>query len=107
MYGRRCAVLFGERFAVDFLSFVFTPIAQPVSVHHFGVAHQPSLRSLRTMMSYANSLSFREAGSLISFAVTELQDYDPLLASPHGHHRFSAASDRGDRTLGNRFGRAT
>src|ERR1700674_770544 len=59
------------------------------------------------MMSYSNSLRFREAGSLISFTVTELQDYSPLLASPHGHHRCSAAFGRGDRTLGNRFGRAT
>jgi len=33
-------------------------------------------------MSYSNSLRFREAGSLISFTVTELQDYGPLLASP-------------------------
>ena len=58
-------------------------------------------------MSNSNSPLFREAGSLISLAVTALQDYEPLLASPHGHHRFSAASDRGDRTLGNRSGHAT
>src|SRR6266849_2011624 len=59
------------------------------------------------MMSYSNSLPFREAGSLISFTVTGLQDYDPLLASPHRHHRFSAASGHDDRTLGNQSGRAT
>jgi len=57
-------------------------------------------------MSYANSLSFREAGSLITPAVTFLLDYEPLLASPHRQHRFSAASGRGDRTLDNRFARA-
>jgi hypothetical protein len=34
-------------------------------------------------MSNSNSLPFREAGSLISFTVLELQDYDPPLASPH------------------------
>src|ERR1700752_5130585 len=79
----------------------------PCAIHRYGVAHQPSLRSLRTMMSYANSLAFREAGSLISFAVTAAQDYDPPLASPHRHHRFSAASGRGDRTLGNQSDRAT
>jgi hypothetical protein len=103
-YERRCAALFDESSAADPLSSVFTRLAQPVSVHQSGVAHQPSLRSRSTMMSYSNSLSFREAGSLISVAVTALQDYAPLLASPHGHHCFSAASGRGDRTLGNRFG---
>ena len=42
-------------------------VARPVSVHQFGVAHQTSLRSPWTMMSYSNSLRFREAGSLFSF----------------------------------------
>jgi hypothetical protein len=36
------------------------------------------------MMSYSNSLRFREAGSLISFTVIRVQDYDPLLASRTG-----------------------
>ena len=107
MYGRRCAILFDELFAADSLSSVFTLLVRPVSVHQSGVAHQSSLRSPSTMRSNSNSLVFREAGSLISFAVTALQDYDPLLASPHRHHRFSAAFGRGDRTLGNRSGRAT
>src|SRR6266852_5123546 len=48
------------------------------------------------MMSYSNSLPFREAGGLISFTVIGWQDYDPPLASPHRHHRFSAAFGRGD-----------
>jgi hypothetical protein len=30
-------------------------LARPVFVHQLGVAHQPSLRSLSTMMSYSNS----------------------------------------------------
>src|ERR1700675_1230746 len=105
MHSRRCALLFDT---VPVVSSVFTlTAAQPVLVHRFGVAHQTSLQSLRTMMSYSNSLPFREAGSLISFAVTASQDYDPLLASPHGHHRSSAAFGRGGRILRNRSGRAT
>src|SRR6516225_10180356 len=43
---------------------------RPVSLHHFGAAHQPSLRSSWTMMTYANSLPRREAGSLINRSVT-------------------------------------
>jgi hypothetical protein len=43
---------------------------EPVSLHHCGAAHQPSLRSLQTMMAYANSLLRREAGSLINRSVT-------------------------------------
>src|SRR5215475_11817759 len=39
--------------------------------HRCGVAHQASLRSLQTMMTYANSLpKKREAGSLINRTVT-------------------------------------
>src|SRR5215470_5934583 len=34
----------------------------PVSLHHFSVAHQPSLRSLWTMMKYSISLQFRIQG---------------------------------------------
>jgi len=34
----------------------------PVSLHHFSVAHQPSLRSLWTMMKYSISLRFRIQG---------------------------------------------
>jgi hypothetical protein len=38
-------------------------------VHHFGVAHQSSLRSRTTMMSFSIS-PLREAGSLINQPVT-------------------------------------
>src|SRR5216684_4550713 len=38
--------------------------AQPVYVHQLGVAHQTSLRSPSTTMSYSNSLFSREGGSL-------------------------------------------
>src|SRR5215831_12860675 len=41
-----------------------------VSLHRFGAVHQPSLRSQRTMMTYANSLPRREAGSLTNRTVT-------------------------------------
>ena len=34
-----------------------------MSLHHFSVAHQPSLRSWRTMMAYANSLPRKGGGS--------------------------------------------
>jgi hypothetical protein len=51
--------------------------------HHDGVAHQTSLRSRWTMMTRANSLHMREAGSLISLPVTH--DHDP-----HKHPRTGA-----------------
>jgi hypothetical protein len=35
---------------------VLTLTLAPMSLHRFGVAHQVSLRLLRTMMTYANSL---------------------------------------------------
>jgi len=38
--------------------------AQPVYVHQLGVAHQTSLRSPSTMMSYSSSLFSREAGTI-------------------------------------------
>jgi hypothetical protein len=34
---------------------VFTVALGPMSLHRFGATHQASLRSLRTMMTYANS----------------------------------------------------
>src|SRR5947208_14924926 len=37
-------------------SCVFTLFAQPVSVHRLGVAHQPSLQPLWTLMSFSTSL---------------------------------------------------
>src|SRR5215472_17214468 len=53
---------------------VFEPCSpyalSPVSVHRSGVAHQPSLRSARTMMKCSISLTFREAGSLINRSMT-------------------------------------
>ena len=45
---------------------VSTLSAQSVSRHHDDVAHHTSLRSRRTMMTSANSLHQREAGSLIT-----------------------------------------
>jgi hypothetical protein len=55
----------------------------PVVFHHDGVAHQTSLRSPHTMMTLTNSLQVREAGSLITFPVTDSQDQLPTQASPH------------------------
>src|SRR5215470_14353899 len=54
------------------LELVFVCVTLPCSalcVHQLGVAHQSSLRSLTTMMSFSISLS-REAGSLINQPVT-------------------------------------
>ena len=65
------------------ISSMSTLCAQSVSLHHDGVAHQTSLRSRRTMMTRANSLRAREAGSLISLPVTH--DHDP-----HKHPRTGA-----------------
>jgi hypothetical protein len=56
---------------VSSLNRVHPTRAQTASLHRFGAAHQPSLRSQRTMMTYANSPSReREAGSLINRTVT-------------------------------------
>jgi hypothetical protein len=68
------------------------PIISSVTVDHDVSMRTPSSSGRR--------------GSLITPAVTILLDYEPPLAFPHGHHRFSAASGRGDRTLDNRFDRA-
>jgi hypothetical protein len=73
-------------------------------VHQFGVAHQSSLRSRTTMMSFSIS-PFREAGSLINQPVT--LHHNALLASPHRHHHFSAASVHDDRTRCTRYDLAT
>jgi len=88
-------------------SYVFTLFAQPVSVHQLGVAHQPSLQPLWTMMSYSNSLLWGEAGSLINLPVTRVKDHSPLQVSPHEPHRSSVASGHDDRTLRNQSDRAT
>src|SRR3989442_7822449 len=57
-------------------------------------------------LSYSNSLQFREAGSLITRPAT-VSHHAPCLASPHRHHRFSAASVHDDRTLYSQSGPAT
>src|SRR5690349_16141310 len=46
------------------------PVLGSMSLHRCGVAHQPSLRSRRTMMTYANALLTREVGSLSNRTVT-------------------------------------
>src|SRR5262249_57159732 len=71
------------------LELVFICVTLPCSalcVHQFGVAHQSSLRSSTTMMSFSIS-PFREAGSLINQPVTS--HHNAVLASPHRHHHFS------------------
>jgi hypothetical protein len=55
-----------------FLKFLFIcvrPKCSALGAHPLGVAHQSSLRSPLTMMSFSISL-FREAGSLITQPVT-------------------------------------
>src|SRR5215831_20711455 len=44
--------------------------SDPCRLHHFGAAHQPSLRSWWTMMTYANSLLKKGGGSLTNRPVT-------------------------------------
>src|SRR5216684_5421532 len=67
-----------------------------VSLHHDGVAHQTSLRSRRTMMTRANSLHAREAGSLISLPVTH--DHDPRKHPRTGATVMTAVVGYGGRT---------
>src|ERR1700729_3746162 len=66
-----------------------------------------SARSLLTMMSSSNSPHLGEAGRLFRVSITAAQDHVLEQAFPHGHHRASVATDRGDRTLDNRSGHAT
>src|ERR1700693_4984480 len=77
------------------------PTCSAHSLHRLGVAHQTSLRSLLTMMSSSNSPQLREAGRLFRDSITAEQDHVLDQALPHGHHRASVATVRGDRTLGN------
>src|ERR1700722_6462206 len=79
----------------SFCSSAFTLKCSAFDAHPRGVAHQSSLRSRSTTMSFSIS-PFREAGSLITQPVT----FSPnaVLASPHGHHHLSAASVHDDRT---------
>jgi hypothetical protein len=73
--------------------------AQSVSLHHDGVAHQTSLRSPRTMMTRANSLHLREAGSLISLPVTH--DHDTRKHPRTGATVMTVAVGYGGRTRRN------
>jgi hypothetical protein len=78
---------------------MFTLRAQSVSPHHDGVAHHTSLRSRRTMMTRANSLHVREAGSLISLPVTH--DHDPRKHPRTGATVMTAVVGYGGRTRRN------
>jgi hypothetical protein len=74
-----------------------------VSLHRFGAAHQPSLRSLRTMMTNANSLPAK-GGGWPNQPDGDDSHHSRLQASPHRQHCF--ASVRDDRILRNRSDRA-
>jgi hypothetical protein len=66
------------------------PSALGVSVsrhHNDGMTRQTFLRSHGTMMTRANSLHRREAGSLISLPVTHAEDHDPHKHSRTGNRR--------------------
>ena len=60
--------------------------ARCVSLHHDGVCTKHLFGHLRTMMTRANSLRSREAGSPINVSVTEDQ-------RQHGHPRTHYAYD--------------
>jgi len=89
-----------------FFPFHVHPTGSAHSFHRPGVAHQTSLRSLLTMMSSSNSPHLGEAGRLFRDLITAMQDHVLKQAFPHGHHRASVATDRGDRTLDNQSGHA-
>jgi hypothetical protein len=57
------------RLFLELLFIGFTLTGPAICIHQRGVAHQSSLRSFMTMMSFSISL-FREAGSLINQSVT-------------------------------------
>jgi hypothetical protein len=59
-----------------------------------------------TMMSYSNSLLFREAGSLIKLPVT-VSHHGRFQASPHRHHCFPDVAVHDDRTRCNQSGPVT
>src|ERR1700751_5058072 len=90
-----------------FFPFHVHPAGSAHSLHLFGFFPQTSLRSLLTMMSSSNSPHLGEAGRLFRDSITAMQDHVLKQAFPHGHHRASVATDRGDRTLDNRSGHAT
>src|SRR6201987_3835805 len=89
-----------------FFPFHVHPAGSAHSLHLFGFFPQTSLRSLLTMMNSSNSPHLGEAGRLFRDSITAMQDHVLKQAFPHGHHRASVATDRGDRTLGNRSGHA-
>ena len=63
---------------------------EPFPLHPFGVAHQTSLRSGSTMMSYANS---PEGGGSPNQSDGDSSHHNAVQAFPHRqNHRFSAAS---------------
>ena len=76
----------------------------PFSLHRFGAAHQTSLRSPSTRMSYAIS---PEGGGSPNQSDGDFSHHNAVQAFPHRQHRFSVASVHDDRTLDNRSGLAT
>ena len=76
----------------------------PFPLHRFGVAHQTSLRSRSTMMSYAIS---PQGGGSPNQSDGDDSHHNAVQAFPHRQHRFSVASVHDDRTLGNQSGPAT
>ena len=76
----------------------------PFPLHRFGVAHQTSLRSRSTMMSYAIS---PQGGGSPNQSDGDFSHPNAVQAFPHRLHRFSVASVHDDRTLGNQSGPAT
>jgi hypothetical protein len=87
---------------------LFSPVspqlARAVSLHRFGSAHQTSLRSRSTMMSYAIS---PEGGGSPNQSDGDSSHHNAVQAFPHRQHRFSVASVHDDRTLDNQSGPAT
>src|SRR5271163_1626331 len=76
----------------------------PFPLHRSGVAHQTSLRSPSTMMSYAIS---PEGGGSPNQSDGDSSHHNAFQAFPHRHHHFSVASAHDDRTLGNQSDLAT
>src|ERR1700678_2123174 len=94
----------GSRLHGCLVSLVSPPLARAVLLHRFGVAHQTSLRSRSTMMSYAIS---PQGGGSSTQSDGDDSHHSAVQAFPHRLHRFSVASVHDDRTLGNQSGPAT
>src|ERR1700677_3549850 len=105
----------------DFISYFFCPRAHlphgtriaslchpnslgPFPLHRFGVAHQTSLRSRSTLMSYAIS---PEGGGSPNQSDGDSSHHNAVQAFPHRLPPSSVASVHDDRTLGNQSGPAT